>query len=305
MGLNYLFGDKYSASENTSGFFYIIGRVKSIVMSDVLEGTNTPDPNFTNFGDIGKIKFEVVYSSLATLNTDQANAPAYPIFSFMNQYPLINEIVIIFPGPSETLNDSFEAKTLFYLPPFNLWRSSPNHSAMPNLIEWSKQLSDIGNQPNYIQENNQQIQLFLGQYFKENNVRRLKPFEGDTILESRNGQSLRFGSTTETIRSSNNWSRKGSQGSPITMMINGQGTPNNRADSFAPTIENINKDASSLYLTYDQEIVLEDLNNFEFRSFGRINAQYQEKTSNVRMTSQPIISNEIVDANTQDKNSIG
>ena len=71
------------------------------------------------------------------------------------------------------------------------------------------------------------------------------------------------------------------------------------------TIENINKDASSLYLTYDQEIVLEDLNNFDFRSFGRINAQYQEKTSNVRMASQPIISNEVVDANTQDKNSIG
>jgi hypothetical protein len=35
------------------------------------------------------------------------------------------------------------------------------------------------------------------------------------------------------------------------------------------------------------------------------NAQYQEKTNNVRMASQPIISNEIVDANTQDKNSIG
>jgi hypothetical protein len=47
------------------------------------------------------------------------------------------------------------------------------------------------------------------------------------------------------------------------------------------------------------------LNNFDFRSFGRINAQYQEKTNNVRMASQPIISNEIVDANTQDKNSIG
>jgi hypothetical protein len=78
-----------------------------------------------------------------------------------------------------------------------------------------------------------------------------------------------------------------------------------RRIDYKGTLENINKDASSLYLTYDQEIVLEDLNNFEFRSFGRINAQYQEKTDNVRMASKPIISNEIVDANTQDKNSIG
>ena len=89
------------------------------------------------------------------------------------------------------------------------------------------------------------------------------------------------------------------------MIVNGQGQPDNTKDPFSPTVENINKDKSSIYLTYDQQIDITDLNNFSFRSFGGLNAQFQEKTNNVRMSQQPIVSNEIVDAETQDKNSIG
>jgi hypothetical protein len=62
---------------------------------------------------------------------------------------------------------------------------------------------------------------------------------------------------------------------------------------------------SSIYLTKDQQVVIEDLNNFDFRSFRGINTQAQERTDNVRMSNPPIISNEEIDANTQDKNSIG
>jgi hypothetical protein len=299
------FNNAQETGEGSQGFFYIIGRVKSIVMSDYIEGTKLPNPNFKNYGDLGKINFEIVYSSLSSISSDQANTPAYPFFSFLNQYPLVNEIVIIFPGPTEALNDSFENKSLFYLPPFNLWKFSPNHSAMPNIAEWSKQLQDIGNRPNYVQTDNQQMQLFLGEYFKENKVRKLKPFEGDIIIESRFGQSVRFGNTTPKVKKSNYWSNSGAQGSPITMIVNGQGQPDNMKDPFSPTVENINKDKSSIYLTYDQQIDITDLNNFSFRSFGGLNAQFQEKTNNVRMSQQPIISNEIVDAETQDKNSIG
>jgi hypothetical protein len=305
MSQEYLTGNPYESGQKTSGFYYIIGRVKSIVLSNVLEGTKLPDPNFKSFEDIGKINFETLYSSLSSVKTIEANTPAYPFFSFLNQYPLVNELVVIFPGPSEKLNDSFEAKGLFYLPPYNIWKFNPNHSAFPNIPEWSKQLQTISTQQNYVQDKNVNLQLFLGRYFKElQDVRKLKPFEGDTIIESRCGQSIRFGSTTPEIKSSNYWSNYGEQGSPITMIINGQGKPISK-DPFSPTIENINSDASSIYLTKDQEIVLTDINNFQFRSFGSsTKTQYQSNIDAI-VTDKKIISNEIVDANTQDKNSIG
>ena len=70
-------------------------------------------------------------------------------------------------------------------------------------------------------------------------------------------------------------------------------------------MENINTDFSSIYLTKDQQIIIEDLNNFDFRSFGGIRTQAQERTDNVRISNPPIISNQEIDANTQDKNAIG
>lgn len=302
----YLLGDPFESSANPSRFYYVIGRVKSIVLSNVLEGTNLPDPNFNSFEDIGKINFEPLYSSITTLKSIQANTPAYPFFSFLNQYPLIDELVVIFPGPSEGLNDSFEAKSLYYLPPYNIWKFNPNHSAFPNIAEWSKELQTISTQQNYVQNKNVNLKPFLGRYFKElEDVRKLKPFEGDTIMESRFGQSIRFGSTTPEIKTSNYWSNVGLQGSPITMIINGQGTPLNKKDKFSPTIENINSDASSIYLTKDQEIILTDMNNFEFRSFGASTKTQYQQNINAVVTDKKIISNEIVDANTQDKNSIG
>jgi hypothetical protein len=89
------------------------------------------------------------------------------------------------------------------------------------------------------------------------------------------------------------------------MIVNGQGAPENKKDQFAPTLENINKDVSSFYMTVDQEIILEDLNNFSFRSFGGIRTQAQENTDNVRVITPPIISNEEIDAASQDRNAIG
>lgn len=307
MAEDYKTGRSQGSNTTRSGFFYIIGRVKSIVLSDLIEGTKEANLDFTSFGDIGKISFEVLYTSLTTSKSKHVSDYAYPFFSFINQYPLINEIVIIFPGPSEDLNDDFQSKQLFYLPPYNLWKFNPNHSAFPNILEYQQFLQDYyASHPNISGQGDTSLEIFLGEYFKESNgVRKLKPFEGDIILESRFGQSVRFGSTTPKVKKSNYWSNKGPQGSPITMIVNGQGAPENSKDIFAPTLENINKDLSSIYLTKDQQIVIEDLNNFSFRSFGGIKTQAQERTDNVRMSNPPIISNEEVDANTQDKKAIG
>ena len=90
MGDNYKTGRSQGSNAATSGFFYVIGRVKSIVLSDLIEGTKNANPDFKGFGDIGKISYEVLYSSLTTSKNKNISDYAYPFFSFINQYPLVN-----------------------------------------------------------------------------------------------------------------------------------------------------------------------------------------------------------------------
>jgi hypothetical protein len=78
------------------------------------------------------------------------------------------------------------------------------------------------------------------------------PFEGDVIHEGRWGNSIRLGSTVKGTP--NNWSNAGVDGDPITIIRNGQGTQT--PEGWIPTIENINNDNSSIYLTSTQNVPL-------------------------------------------------
>jgi hypothetical protein len=77
---------------------------------------------------------------------------------------------------------------------------------------------------------------------------------GDSLLEGRHGQSLRFGSTAKSkSEKKNNWSDSGTNGDPITILRNGQ--PSKVSDEgWIPITENINNDLSSIYLTSTQKI---------------------------------------------------
>jgi LAS superfamily LD-carboxypeptidase LdcB len=90
------------------------------------------------------------------------------------------------------------------------------------------------------------------------------------ILEGRFGNSIRFGSSNP--KGKNNWSENDSEGEPITIISNGQ-TPQGSA-----AIEDINGDASSIYLTSNQNI-----NNFNIASknFKSLNADFKEPTSDL------------------------
>jgi hypothetical protein len=80
------------------------------------------------------------------------------------------------------------------------------------------------------------------------------PYMGDSLLEGRHGQSLRFGSTAKSQSEiSNNWSAAGTNGDPITILRNGQ--PTDVSDrGWIPIVENISQDLSSIYLTSYQKI---------------------------------------------------
>lgn len=279
------------------GYYFQIARVKSIVMGPYKGGTNEVDTNYNDPSDIGSIKYELLYSPVGISRSEEVSEPAYPIFSFIKQYPLINEIVLILVGPTEKLNDKADKQRSYYFPPYDLW-NNPNHGAFPNMEEWKEYLNEFV-VPTQYQGIAVTGSLPLGYAVTEKkDVKSLRPFEGDTIFQPRWGQSIRFGSTVTTMKNSNNWSNSGQEGDPITIIVNSQGKRITRSP-FDPIVEDINKDGSSIYLTSTQEINLTDINNFPLASFG----------GNINPITQPVIeiqrvpvSDEIISSQFQDEN---
>ena len=250
------------------GGVFAIGRVKTIVLGKY-RYDNVPDPNYTNSSDIGKISYDLLYTTKNFQNDKGSSRPAYPIVSVFKQYPLVSEIVLIVPGPDAAMNDSIEEQGLYYFPPYALWNSL-NHNAFPNMRDYESYILDLANQENTenkkLTEDNPG-ELPLGFMFKElKDVRSLLPFEGDTIIESRFGSSIRFGSTNIT-KNLNTWSTSGELYKPITIIRNGQGEQSTR-DYFDQTIENINKDGSTIWMTAGQSVKIDNLNTYPLTSFG-------------------------------------
>ncbi len=89
------------------------------------------------------------------------------------------------------------------------------------------------------------------------NIHPILPFAGDNIFEGRFGNSIRLGATSNvTAEITNNWSKSGVNGSPITILRNGQ-PPTSQTDGWVPVTEDINVDLSSIYLTSNQQIPLD------------------------------------------------
>lgn len=258
-------------SQNTGGrsaFQYLIARVTHIVQGPTLVGTNIPDPLYKNPIDLGTIQFQLHKEQSRTLQSG-GNVTAKPMFSAIKQYPLKGEFVLIFPGPSDGMNDTATSTDYYYTPAYNLWNDS-HHNAFPDLGDYNEYISDIKRSFATSSNNYQPVNVSatgsltmpLGPNFVEKpNVRTLRQFTGDVTVEGRWGNSIRFGSTSAVPRDANPWSRRGgTPGNPITIIRNGQGDPGNNVP-WIPTVENINRDPSSIYLTQGQEIIIDDINN--------------------------------------------
>jgi hypothetical protein len=154
---------------------------------------------------------------------------AKPISSQIANYPVLHELVNILNLPSSDTQQS-PGSTFPYYTLINLWNSVQQNAQPAN------------------------INANLGITFVENsNIRSLLPFEGDYIIQGRQGGSIRFSSTTKLYSSENEWSSIGNEDSPITIITNGL--------KFDPKknyyVEQINKDDSSLYLTSTQQLPLQ------------------------------------------------
>ena len=198
------------------------------VVDIILDPSHVDYKAFGGPQSIGVIRYAEIGQPLSS--NDKRNLPvAFPKNSNIRQYPLKGEIVQLLILPNETVTDSEGSKKVYYTEPVGIW-NHPHHSSTPL-------------------PNNSDIEL--GKDFKEvSDVNPLLPFEGDFLLEGRQGQSFRFSST---VKEKTPW--KGEDNSkPIIVISNGQVKTE---EGFSHITEDINKDHTSVYFTSNQRIGLE------------------------------------------------
>lgn len=243
---------------------YFPARVKEVVTSD----STDPKSLFVKNGgwaSLGFISFHPLFGPVDA--NDKASLIAKPLFANFTQIPLINEIVLIFQAPN-ILNDDPQSQQFYYLTTVNIW-NSVHHNGFPdlqNLTANTKQtmLADYSKIRAGVQikPKNEIKQLDLGSKFIEDpsKARNLIPQQGDMIVSGRFGNSIRFSHTAKTDKSSkalNTWSVSGSNTDPITIIRNGQRELPSSLPKWLPTVEDINLDDSSIWLTSGQEIKID------------------------------------------------
>ena len=235
----------------------ISGRVTDIIL----------DSNYPNFFDlggwnsVGTIFFESVGG--ANLNSNSNNI-ALPLLPYLKNYPLVNELVLLFQLPDTNIGSNNNTVKYYYLNPIALWNNQ-HMNGYPNLLKKTQtqstqnksyqEMSDGQTSKSTDEEVDYQFNSpkVGGTFAERSNIHPLLSYAGDIIMEGRWGNSIRFGSTVKV--DSNNWSGNGENGEPITIIRNGQ-SPESSDEGWVPVVEDVNKDLSSIYLTSNQTIPL-------------------------------------------------
>ena len=280
-----------------------VGRVIDIIL-------NSKHPEYDNYG--GSTSIGGVFVELQNFNSPGSTfaKPFYPQFS---SYPLVNELVLIQKLPGDNLNTGASNEIFYYINMINLW-NHPHHNAFPNVGQLN---TSITNQQTYNQTSqgitrqsnnpvpssinlNSNVNPSQNTFLERNNIHPLLPFSGDIIHQGRWGNTIRLGSTVNQPDYPNNWSEVGAKGDPIMILTNGLLSTQN--SSWVPTIENINNDDSSIYLTSTQNIPL-FVSSYKTDSFGKNDisdpkdlpkAKKQKTDNEASHTSGPILEIEFV-----------
>ena len=231
------------------------------------------DDQHKDFDEVGG------WNSIGTVKYERLDLPeksnatrlwAKPFYSNFKTFPLKNEIVLLVSLPNtNSLNNLDTEEIYYYLNTISLW-NHPHHNAFPNILNHStlsesqqKDYKSIeGGNVRRVNDNSTEIELSYsdnsgGKFIEKTNIHPILPFIGDNILEGRFGNSIRLGSTAKSKSIyANNWSSSGEEGDPISIIRNGQPL-NSTNKGWEPTVENINKDLSSIYLTSTQQVPID------------------------------------------------
>jgi len=160
----------------------------------------------------------------------------------LKQIPLVGEFVLIYKTFNEQATTDIWRETWYYVSSIDV-QSAVNENMLPGLSN-GLDIVEIGD-------------VTPGKTFVRKTISPLQAYEGDYLLEGRNGNSIRFGSTISTDYPIGYYTKKptwftpgNTSGDPIIILSNGRKNLPNK--EFV--VEDIETDASSLYLTSTQTI---------------------------------------------------
>jgi len=225
-------GSSALSSAGSGGSMFSYGRVIDIILDESHSQYSVRGGSISLNG--------VFYRPIESLvgETDATKLPfAYQSNATIKTVPLVGEIVRVEPMPTPSEND-FSGKTRRYYSSIVNIFNSPNSNFYPDTV------------------NNPNIDFSQNSKFKElGDVNPIASSPGDIQIEGRQGQSLRFTGGKST---SNPWVDGSNIGKPLTILSNGQKATDN---GFISIGEDVNEDASSIYLTSDHQIPLEEAND--------------------------------------------
>ena len=175
----------------------------------------------------------------------------------------------MFQLPNNQESQATTKVSYYYLNPISIWNSqhintypdmysNDNGLTAPPLFKDYQEI-EAGN---VRRTTDKEIKIDLngasgGTFIEKSNIHPILPFAGDYIVEGRFGNSIRLGNTSKSGGAiTNNWSLSGENGSPISIIRNGQPISSS-SEGWIPITEDINNDLSSVYLTSTQQIPIE------------------------------------------------
>lgn len=201
---------------------------------DVIMDANHPE--YTEKGASSAL-YGVFFRELGRpYNEERDSKPdfAYCQFDNTTRIPLLGEVVSITAQPDSDRDLNAKATKLYWTRVVNMW-NHPHHAASPD--------------PSVEEDNN------FGDYFEEKTeVNPLQGFPGDVLIQGRHGNTIRLGGTNFD---SNIFSDEENNGSAYNIIKAGQEP---LEPHFDPTVENINKDKSSIYMMSDHKLELIEAN---------------------------------------------
>ena len=200
-------------------------RVRDIILD--IEHPEIKSQKFAGIDGIGVVKYIPLDQTIEE-NEDTTKLPfAFPINNFNTTLPLKNEVVLLIKAPrgEETIK----------------------------LLDYYISVVGLFNDINHIPSSNKDLteEEDPGYGFKENEkIRPIHPFNGDTIIQSRLGSSIRF---TGAKSPGNSFTTDSNANRPLLIVSNGH----QELDEKKLYIEDVNKDSSSIYLCSNHRVPLE------------------------------------------------
>ena len=186
----------------------------------------SPDSKTYIYGDSNN--YEIAVKTYTDFYNQQ-QIRAIPLNSNIKQIPLIGEHVLLVQGLSAENTSETIYPQWYYVASFSL-----NSNVNANLLQGVSRT----NNP-FIPKTS----------FVESEIAPLQPFEGDILVEGRFGNSIRLGSSIKNGDYSIQPKYIGQNGDPIIILSNGKQYKKN-----SYVVEDIQSDASSVYLTNTQTI---------------------------------------------------